>query len=123
MRKDCPKLRLNGSKTTSPKRAGAAAMRVMETQGSESGEDAEKADTRYDVRKEVQDRLLHLASRKRVLAMTDCKACGGKGSTRELNLLIDKGLLGDKAVDVLRDTGCEGVVGLLTIISPLESAV
>ena len=47
---------------------------------------------------------------KRVLAMIDCGACGGKGSARELNLPIVKGLVGDKTVDLLRDTGCEGVV-------------
>ena len=85
-------------------------MRVMETQGSSSGEDAGKADTRYDVRTEVQDGLLQSASGKRVPAMIDCGACGGKGSARELNLPIVKGLVGDKTVDVLRDTGCEGVV-------------
>ena len=42
--------------------------------------------------------------------MIDCGACGGKGSAKELNLPIVKGLVGDKTVDVLRDTGCEGVV-------------
>ena len=110
MRKDCPKLRMNNSQVTSSKRAGSAAMRVVETEGSASGEDAGKADTRYDVRTEVQDGLLQLASGKRVPAMIDCGACGGKGSARELNLPIVKGLVGDKTVDVLRDTGCEGVV-------------
>ena len=110
MRKDCPKLRMNNSQVTSSKRAGSAAMRVMETQGSASAEDAGKADTRYDVRTEVQDGLLQLASGKRVPAMIDCGACGGKGSARELNLPIVKGLVGDKSVDVLRDIGCEGVV-------------
>ncbi|KAK3778704.1 hypothetical protein RRG08_012977 [Elysia crispata] len=109
MRKDCPKLRVNNSQVTSSKRAGSAAMRVMETQGSASGEDAGKADTKYDVRTEVQDGLLQLASGKRVPAMIDCGACGGKGSARELNLPIVKGLVGDKTMDVLRDTGCEGV--------------
>ena len=46
MKKDCPKLRTNNSQVTSSKRAGSAAMQVMETQGSASGEDAGKADTR-----------------------------------------------------------------------------
>ena len=110
MRKDCPKLRMNSSQASSSTRAGSAAMRVMETQGSASGEDAGKADTRYDVRTEVQDRLLQLASGKRVPAMINCGACGGKGPARELNLPIVKGLVGDKTVDVLRDIGCEGVV-------------
>ena len=85
-------------------------MRVMETQKSASGEDAGKADTRYDVRTEVQDGLLQLASGKRVPAMITCGACGGKGSAEQLNLPIVKGLVGDKTVDVLRNTGCEGVV-------------
>ena len=110
MRKDCPKLRMNNSQVTSSKRAGSAAMRVMETQGSASGEDAGKANTRYDVRTEVQDGLLQLASGKRVPAMINCRACGGKGSARELNLPIVKGLVGDKTMDVLRNTGFEGVV-------------
>ena len=96
MRKVCPKLRMNNSQVTSSKRARSAALRVMETQGSASGEDAGKADTRYDVRYEVQDRLLQLASEKRVPAMIDSGACGGKGSVRELNFTIIKGLVGDK---------------------------
>ena len=110
MRKDCPKLRMNNSQVTSSKRAGSAAMQVMETQGSASGEDAGKADTRYDIRTEVQDGLLQLGSGKRVPAMIDCVACSGKESARELNLPIVKGLVGDKTVEVLRDTCCEGVV-------------
>ncbi|RUS70944.1 hypothetical protein EGW08_021289 [Elysia chlorotica] len=67
---------MNNSQITSSKRAGSAAMRGMETQESASGEDAGKADTRYDVRTEVQDGLLQLASGKRVPAMIDCGACG-----------------------------------------------
>ena len=110
MRKDCLKLRMNNSQVTSSKRAGSAAMQVMETQGSASGEDAGKAVTRYDVRTEIQDGLLQLVSGERVPATIDCGACGGKGSARELNLPIVKGLVGEKTVDVLRDTGCEGVV-------------
>ena len=46
MRKDCPKLRMNSGKASSPKRARSAATRVMETQESASGKDAGKADTR-----------------------------------------------------------------------------
>ena len=78
-------------------------MRVMETQGLASGEDAGKADTRYDVRTEVQDWLLQLASGKSVPAMIGCGACGGERSAWELNLPIVKGFVGDKTVDVLRD--------------------
>ena len=42
--------------------------------------------------------------------MVDCGACGGKKSAEELNLPVVKGLVGDKIVNVLRDTCCEGVV-------------
>ena len=42
--------------------------------------------------------------------MVDCGACGGKKSVDDLNLPVVKGLVGDKTVNVLRDTGCEGVV-------------
>ena len=40
----------------------------------------------------------------------DCGACGGKKSVEDLNLPVIKGLVGDQTVNVLRDTGCEGVV-------------
>ena len=66
MREDSPKLRIISSQAVSSKRAGSAAMRVMEIQGSAPGEDAGKANARYDVRTEVQDGLLQLASGKRV---------------------------------------------------------
>ena len=42
--------------------------------------------------------------------MTDCGTCGGKKSVEDLNLPIVKGLDGDKTVNVLRETGCEGFV-------------
>ena len=43
--------------------------------------------------------------------LVDCGACGGKKSVEDLNLPVVKGLVGDKTVNVLRDTGCEGVCG------------
>ena len=42
--------------------------------------------------------------------MVDCGACGGKKSGEDLNLPVLKGLAGDKTVNVLRDTSCEGGV-------------
>ena len=93
MRKDCPKLRMNNSQVTPSKRAGSAAMRVMETQGSASGDDEEKGDFRYEIRTGVQDGLLQLASGKRVPAMIDCGACGGKGSARSLTYQSSRALL------------------------------
>ena len=80
LRKDFPKLRLNTSKATSSKVAGSVAMRVVETQKSAFGEDAGKADTSFVVRTEIQDGLLQLASGKRLPAVIDCGACGGKES-------------------------------------------
>ena len=48
-----------------------------------------------DVRAEVQDGLLQLASGKQVPAMVDCGACGGKKSVEDLILPVVKGLVGD----------------------------
>ena len=42
--------------------------------------------------------------------MVDCGACNGKKSAEDLNLPVVNGFVGDKTVNVLRDTGCEGVV-------------
>ena len=42
--------------------------------------------------------------------MVDSGACGDKKSVEDLNLPVVKGLVGDKTVDVLTHTGCEGVV-------------
>ena len=61
-------------------------------------------DTVCDVRAEVQDGLLQLASGKQVPAMVDCGACGGKESVEDLNLPVVKSLVGDKTANVLRDT-------------------
>ena len=42
--------------------------------------------------------------------MVDCGACGGKKSVEDLNLPVVKGLVGEKTVNVLWNTGCDGVV-------------
>ena len=42
--------------------------------------------------------------------MVDCGAYGGKKSVEDLNLPVVKSLVGDKTVNILRDTSCEGVV-------------
>ena len=49
-------------------------------------------------------------SGKQVPATVDSGACGGKKSVEDLNLPVVKSLVGDKTVNVLRDTSCEGVV-------------
>ena len=108
--RDCPRLKQEGSKVSAPKRAESAAVRVVETRDAAPEGSAGVTDTRCDVRAEVQDGLLQLASGKQVPAMVDCGACGGKKSVEDLNLPVVKGLVGDKTVNVLGDTGCEGIV-------------
>ena len=110
VRRDCPRLKQEDSKVSSPKRAGSAAVQVVETCDAAPEGSAGVMDTGCDVRAEVQDGFLQLASGKQVPAMVDCGACGGKKSLKDLNLPVVKGLAGDKTVNVLKDTGCEGVV-------------
>ena len=110
VRRDCPTLKWEGSKVSSPKRAGSTAVRVVETRDASPERSAGVTDTGCDIRAEVQDGLLQLASGKQVPAMVDCGACGGKKSVEDLNLPVVKGLVGDTTVNILRDTSCEGVV-------------
>ena len=95
---------------SSPKRAGSAAVRVVEARDAAPEESAGVTDTGCDVRAKVQDGLLQMASGKQVPAMVDCEACNGKKSVEDLNLPVVKDLVGDKTANVSRDTGCEGVV-------------
>ena len=110
VRRDCPRLKWDVSKVSSPKRAASAAVRIVETRDAAPEGSARVTDTGCDFRAEVKDGLLELASGKQVPAMIDCRACGGKKSVEDLNLPVVKGLVGDKTVNVLRDTSCEGVV-------------
>ena len=110
VRRDCPRLKQEGSKVSWPKRAGSAAVQVVETRDAAPEGSAGVMDIGCDVRAEVQDGLLQLASGKQVPAMVDCGACGGKKSVEDVNLPVVKGLAGDKTVNVLRDTSCEGVM-------------
>ena len=86
---------------SAPKRVGLAAVQVVETRGAAPEGTAGVTDTRCDVRAEVQDGLLQLASGKQVPAMVDCGACGGKKSLEDLNLPVVKDLVGDKTVVVI----------------------
>ena len=121
IRRDCLGLKQEGSKVSSPKRAGLAVVRVAETRDTAPEGSAGETDTRCDVRAGVQDGLLQLASGKQVPTMVDCGAIGGKKSMEDLNLPVVKGLVGDKTVNALRDTSCEGVVYLLAASNSLES--
>ena len=110
VRRDCPRLKWEGSKVSLPKRAASAALRVVETRDAAPEGSAGVTDTGCDVRAEVQDGLLQLANGKQVPAMVDCGACEGKKSVEDLNLPVVKSLVGDKTANILRDTSCEGVV-------------
>ena len=110
IRRDCPRLKWEDSKVSLPKRAASAAVRVVETRDAAPEGSAGVTDTGCDVRAEGQDGLLQLANGKQVPAMVDCGADGGKKSVEDLNLPVVKSLLGDKTVNILRDTSCEGVV-------------
>ncbi|GFN88914.1 gypsy retrotransposon integrase-like protein 1 [Plakobranchus ocellatus] len=59
---------------------------------------------------EEEGGMLKLASGKSVLVMTNCAALRDPEKTRSLGLPVFKGEVGGREVDVLRDTGCEGVV-------------
>ena len=110
VRRDCPRLKREGSKVSSPKRAGSAALRVVETRDAAPEESAGVTDTGCDIRAKVQNGLLQLANGKQVPAMVDCRAYGGKKSVEDLNIPDVKSLVGDKTVKVSRDTSCESVV-------------
>ena len=103
VRRDCPRLKGKGSKVSSPTRAGSAAVQIVEIRDAAPEGSAGVRDTGCDVRAEVQDGLLQLASGKQVPAMVECGACGGKKSVEDLKLPVVKGFGGDKAVNILRD--------------------
>ncbi|GFN79109.1 Zinc finger protein [Plakobranchus ocellatus] len=63
-----------------------------------------------DLQSEVEDGMLKLASGKSVPVMTNCAALRDPEKTRSLGLPVLKGEIGGREVDVMRDTGCEGVV-------------
>ncbi|GFN91294.1 hypothetical protein PoB_001780000 [Plakobranchus ocellatus] len=63
-----------------------------------------------DLQSEVEGGMLKLVSGKSVPVMTNCAALRDLEKTRSLGLLVLKGVIGGREVDVMRDTGCEGVV-------------
>ena len=87
-RRDYQRLKWEGSKVPSPKRAGSGAVRVVEIGDAAPEGSAGTTNTECDVRAEVQDGLLQLESEKQVPAMVDCGTCGGKKSVKDLNLPV-----------------------------------
>ncbi|GFO17880.1 reverse transcriptase [Plakobranchus ocellatus] len=63
-----------------------------------------------DLQSEVEDGMLKLASEKPVTVMKNCAALRDPEKTRSLGFPVLKGEIGGREVDVMRDTGCEGVV-------------
>ncbi|GFO42458.1 gypsy retrotransposon integrase-like protein 1 [Plakobranchus ocellatus] len=63
-----------------------------------------------DLQSEVEDGMLKLASGKSIPVMTNCAALRDPEKTRSLGLPFLKEEIGGREVDVMRDTGCEGVV-------------
>ncbi|GFO41266.1 Zinc finger protein [Plakobranchus ocellatus] len=63
-----------------------------------------------DLQSEVEDGMLKLASGKSVPVMTNCAALRDLEKSRSLGLPVLKGEIGSREVDVMCDTGCEGVV-------------
>ncbi|GFN97912.1 Pol polyprotein [Plakobranchus ocellatus] len=63
-----------------------------------------------DLQSEVEDGMLKLASRKSVPVMKNCAALRHPEKTSSLGLPVLKGEIGGREVDVMRDTGCQGVV-------------
>ncbi|GFO02543.1 reverse transcriptase [Plakobranchus ocellatus] len=69
-----------------------------------------------DLQSVVEDGMLKLASGKSVPVMTNCAALRDPEKTRSLGLPVLKGEIGGREVDVMRDTGCEGVVVRLQLV-------
>ncbi|GFO14924.1 gypsy retrotransposon integrase-like protein 1 [Plakobranchus ocellatus] len=63
-----------------------------------------------DLQSEVESGMLKLASGKSIPVMTNCAALRDLEKSRSLGLPVLKGEIGGREVDVMRDTGCEGVV-------------
>ncbi|GFR72345.1 hypothetical protein ElyMa_000377200 [Elysia marginata] len=63
-----------------------------------------------NLQSEVKDGMLQLASGKSVPVMANCAALSDPEKTKSLRLPILRGEIDGREVDVMGDTGCEGVV-------------
>ncbi|GFR90174.1 hypothetical protein ElyMa_000810900 [Elysia marginata] len=63
-----------------------------------------------NLQSEVKDGMLELVSGKSVPVMMNCAALSDPEKTKSLRLPILRGEIDGREVDVMRDTGCEGVV-------------
>ncbi|GFO11326.1 hypothetical protein PoB_003783100 [Plakobranchus ocellatus] len=59
---------------------------------------------------EIKDGMLQLACVRAVPFVTKCAALGDPRRMRDLRMSILRGELGSREIDMMRDTGCKGVV-------------
>jgi len=91
-------------KSESYKKAGAAVV-AQPDKSKTADESAEGVTENINVEAEVKDGKLQVS-----LPVTSCGSCSEDGRVMQQNLPVMKGLIGEQEVDVLRDTGCEGVI-------------
>ncbi|GFO45341.1 gypsy retrotransposon integrase-like protein 1 [Plakobranchus ocellatus] len=95
------------------KKAGAGVvvkMTEVNTAGVRKPAESPTMEVTDDLQSEVEGGMLKLASGKSVPVMTNCAALRDPKKTRNLGLPVLKIEIGGREVDVMRDTGCEGVV-------------
>ncbi|GFO27412.1 Zinc finger protein [Plakobranchus ocellatus] len=99
--------------TGTTKKAGAGVVvKATEVNTAEVRKPAESPtmEVTGDLQSEVEGGMLKLASGKSVPVMTNCAALRDPEKTRSLGLPVLKEEIGGREVDVMPDTGCEGVV-------------
>ncbi|GFO24247.1 hypothetical protein PoB_005075200 [Plakobranchus ocellatus] len=109
--RSCFKCKKTGHSTT--KKAGAGVIvKSTKVNTAEVRKPAEGPTMKVtgDLQSEVEDGMLKLASGKSVPVMTNCAALRDPEKTRSLGLPVLKGEIDGREVDVMRDTGLEGVV-------------
>ncbi|GFS23311.1 hypothetical protein ElyMa_003386600 [Elysia marginata] len=98
---------------TTMKRAGAGVVlkaTEVKTAGVKKPTEGSTMKVTDNLQSEVKDGMLQLASGKSVPVMMNCAALSDPEKTKSLRLPILRGEIGGREVDVMRDTGCEGVV-------------
>ncbi|GFO11549.1 hypothetical protein PoB_003805400 [Plakobranchus ocellatus] len=63
-----------------------------------------------NLKSEIKYGIFQLASGKPATVVTNCAALGDPRRTRDIRVYFLRGEIGGRDFDVMRDTGCEGVV-------------
>ncbi|GFR64262.1 reverse transcriptase [Elysia marginata] len=98
---------------TTMKKAGAGVvLKATEVKTAEVKKPTEGSTMKVtdNLQSEVKDGMLQLVSGKSVPVMINCAALSDPEKTKSLRLPILRGEIDGREVDVMRDTGCEGVV-------------